>query len=270
MAGGIITLLKGAFVGATMLVPGVSGGSMAMILGVYDRLISAISSFRRNVRHNLAFLLLFVLGALAGMLLFARPLESLIDRYPRPMLYLFLGAVAGGVPMMYGKAQICEPSLRHSGWMLLGLAAAVGVELLPVGVFAVGGGWQAQLALLLAGALAAVAMILPGISVSYFLLVLGLYSGIIDAVGRMDWAYLLPFGLGLLAGTLLTTRALERAMQRHPQPTYLIILGFVLAGMVQAFPGLAHGMEWLLCLPLAAIGFGSIYALSRAEHRGDE
>ena len=95
---------KGMIVGGTMLVPGVSGGSMAMILGVYDRLVSSVSSFMKHKKESLAFLSLFSLGGGLGMILFARPLLALIERYPVPALYFFLGAVAGGVPLIVRKA----------------------------------------------------------------------------------------------------------------------------------------------------------------------
>lgn len=92
----ILTALKGIIIGGTMLVPGVSGGSMAMILGIYDRLITSVSSFTRRKKENLAFLIIFSLSGILGILLFASPLLRLIERYPMPMLYFFLGAVAAG------------------------------------------------------------------------------------------------------------------------------------------------------------------------------
>lgn len=101
----MLTGLKGMIVGGTMLVPGVSGGSMAMILGIYDQLIMAVSSFRRAPGRNFRFLLMFSLGGGLGMLLFARPLLQLIEAYPMEMLYFFLGAVAGGVPLIYSQAR---------------------------------------------------------------------------------------------------------------------------------------------------------------------
>ena len=87
--------LKGLCVGGTMLVPGVSGGSMAMILGIYDKLITSVSSFFACKKRNALFLLLFALGGGAGMLLFANPLLYLLQRYPLVLRWFFIGAVAG-------------------------------------------------------------------------------------------------------------------------------------------------------------------------------
>ena len=101
---GISTAAKGLIVGGTMLVPGVSGGSMAMILGIYDRLVSSVSSFTKQKKESFFFLTVFTFAALAGMMLFASPLLALIEAYTKPMMFFFLGTVAGGIPMMYQSA----------------------------------------------------------------------------------------------------------------------------------------------------------------------
>lgn len=83
----ITTVIKGICVGGTMLVPGCSGGSMAMILGIYDRLVSSVSSFMKHKKESLCFLALFCVGGGMGMVLFAKPLLSLMERFEMPMLY---------------------------------------------------------------------------------------------------------------------------------------------------------------------------------------
>ena len=98
MKNNLNVMYKGLLIGSTMLVPGVSGGSMAMILGIYDRLISSVSSFTKNIKDNLRFLSLFVLSAGVGMILLAKPILSLLETYPKPMSCFFVGAAAGGIP----------------------------------------------------------------------------------------------------------------------------------------------------------------------------
>ena len=97
--------VKGMVIGATMLVPGVSGGSMAMILGIYDRLVSSVSSFFKDVKGNFLFLALFCLGGGAGILVFARPLLYLIERFPMPMMYFFLGYTDTEIGNEYGRSR---------------------------------------------------------------------------------------------------------------------------------------------------------------------
>ena len=105
-----------------MLVPGVSGGSMAMILGIYDKLITSVSSFFACKKRNALFLLLFALGGGAGMLLFANPLLYLLQRYPLVLRWFFIGAVAGSTPMMLKKAQIHSVSWRLPVFLVVGVS----------------------------------------------------------------------------------------------------------------------------------------------------
>ena len=99
MKNNIITLLKGLWIGGTMTVPGVSGGTMAMVLDVYDRVIGAVASFRKNVRENLRFLLWFAAGGAIGFFVFAAYLlKPLTDAFPTQTQFFFIGAVAGGAP----------------------------------------------------------------------------------------------------------------------------------------------------------------------------
>ena len=131
----LLVLLKGVIVGGTMLVPGVSGGSMAMILGVYDRLVFAVSSFMKQKRKNFIFLVLFAVGAGLGMVLFSRPLLHLLTRYPMPVLYFFFGTVAGGVPLIVRRTAIRRFSWRALFYIVLGIMAVFLFQSLPSGPF---------------------------------------------------------------------------------------------------------------------------------------
>ena len=104
----VVTFAKSLVVGSTMLVPGVSGGSMAMILGIYTKLISSVSSFMKNKFRNSLFLTIFLAGSLIGIVSFSKPILHLIETYPMPMLYFFMGAVAGSVPLMFREAKLTK------------------------------------------------------------------------------------------------------------------------------------------------------------------
>ncbi len=261
--------LKGLFVGGTMLVPGVSGGSMAIILGVYDRLVTSVSSFMKHKRKSAIFLGIFALGALLGMFLFAKPLLSIIEKFTLPAMYFFIGAVAGGVPMIIRKAEINKVSWRVFVYPILGFLIILLFSFLPENIFRSDNsqGWLSYLLLLIAGIIAAVALVLPGISVSYMLLLMGMYDETMKAIGELYFPYLLPLGIGLIVGIILTTKLLEKAMVNHPQPTYLIILGFIVGSVVEVFPGIPMGWNIPLCIALFLAGFVIIQLLSKLESK---
>ncbi len=263
---------KSVIIGGTMLVPGVSGGSMAMILGVYDQLITSVSSFMKNKRANALFLLTFAVGGMAGMFLFSKPILYLIGRFPMPMLYFFMGAVAGGIPLMLKKSKLRKFSVRGLAYVILGIVMVVAVAYIPIGGedSSMGAGMKSFVLLAAAGFIAAVALVLPGISVSYLLLVMGLYDETMRAISQLYMPFLIPLGIGLVLGIILTTKILEMAMRKYPQPTYLMILGFVLGSVREIYPGVPTGIEIPICVVAICAGFVAIMPISRRELMSEE
>lgn len=278
MKNSLEVMYKGFLIGSTMLVPGVSGGSMAIILGIYERLLSAISSLTRNVKENLLFLGLFVVSAGMGMLFLARPILSLLESYPKPMQCLFIGAVAGGIPVIWKQGKIERITWKTGLCFVAGFLSVIGISLIPAEVFQTGfaakttevgvqsTGLFSYLLLIVAGILSSTALVLPGISVSYFLLVLGLYQELMRAISEMDMEFLLPMGSGILIGVLLTTKALEYVLKRYPQVAYMVILGFVVGSVLEILPQMPRGGEWLLCTGAGLTGFFAISTLSEKEN----
>jgi putative membrane protein len=121
------------------------------------------------------------------------------------------------------------------------------------------------LMLILAGVIIAVALILPGISASYILLMLDMYDLTLIALKEFNLFYLVPLTVGVLGGTFLTAGILEREMHRHPQFTYMLIIGFVLGSLVQVFPGIPSGAEILPCILTFAAGLAVILRISRGR-----
>ncbi len=267
----IYTALAGLIVGGTMLVPGVSGGSMAMILGVYNKLVSSVSSFFKHKKASIIFLGLFCVGAGVGMLLFSGIVGDLLEMFPKPMGFFFIGAVAGGIPLIYKESQVTRFEVKHILYVILGIALVVLIGLLPEGLFGSNHSAFVQfLILLLAGFIAAVALILPGISVSYMFLVLGMYEDMMAAIKSLDVLYLLPMALGLGLGIILTTKILENMMKKFPHATYMIILGFLLGSLAETFPGIPSGIEWVICILTVAAGFAALYSVSYFSSRKAE
>lgn len=263
----ISVLLKGLVIGGTMTVPGVSGGSMAMILGIYERLISSISSFLKNIKENLIFLSVFLAGSFLGMFLFANGVLKLMEAYPMPVRYFFVGAVAGGIPLIFKEAKVKKVTWSAIIYCIIGILAVWLISLLPSGLFSSQNsvGITGILLQILGGFIVAVALVLPGISVSQMLLMLGLYEEVMQAIRTLDLLSILPLGIGVVVGILLTTKFLESLMNRYPQPTYLIVLGFILGSIPELFPGFAFNFTQVISVVTAIMGFLAVYSISRAD-----
>lgn len=251
----IMTFLKGLFVGSTMLVPGVSGGSMAMILGIYDRLIHAVSSFRKDKRNNVIFLIIFSIGGLSGMLLFAKPMLTAIEQWEKPMLYFFIGIVVGGIPLIIKKANMTSFHIKYIAWILMGIIGVLLLAQMPVLDMQEQDSLFGFIMLVVAGFVSAIALVLPGISVSYMLLLLGMYDTTMKAISTCYIPFLLPLGFGVILGIVSTTKLLEMLMAKYTQPTYLIIFGFVLGSVYEILPGIPKLSELFLCVGSFAVGY---------------
>jgi putative membrane protein len=254
-----------------MLIPGVSGGTMAILLGMYDELISALSKLRAQFKRNSLLLLQFLIGAGAGILLLSGPLLTALTLWTKPVLFFFTGAIIAGIPPIYRKVRVVRIKPKNILVAAVGAAVAVATEYLPSGLFSPssGGGFDpiACVLLFVAGFVIAIALILPGISGSYVLLMLGMYDLTLTAIRNADLPYLLPLAAGVLVGTFATAGALDSLMQKHPQFIYMLIIGFMLGSVAQIFPGLPTGLYIPVCAVAFAVGFGVIFWLGRFERK---
>ncbi len=260
----LLNVLKGLIIGASMLIPGVSGGTMAIVLNTYDELLAAVSHFFRDPKRHGILLATFSAGGLVGVFLFSKVILTITERFHYPMMFFFLGAILGGIPALWKKTGIREFRPLQLLWPLLGIGIVSLLSFTPDSLFNVNSDNPVYLLMLvLAGILAAVALILPGISISYMLLVLGLYEPTMTAIHEIQISFLLPMAIGLAVGTLLMVKLLETAMTKYPSVTYPIIIGFLLGSLPQVFPGIPSGIHWLICPITMAAGFLAIWTLSR-------
>jgi putative membrane protein len=264
----LVNFLKGLAIGVATLVPGVSGGTMAIVLGVYDDLIHAISSFFQNWKKNMIILLEVGLGGLTGLLLFSKLFQNVLDRYPVIMGFFFMGVIFGGIPVLYKKATAAgKINLKDSIFFVIGLIIVLLLSSEPdkTTTMATNPGITSMVFLLIAGIVLAVALILPGISGSFMLLVLGLLDVTLNAINTRNIPFLIPLVIGVAIGTLGTAKTIEKLMEKHPGKTYMLILGFVLGSLLPVFPGKPVGFEIVSSAIALVVGFLLINWLSKKE-----
>ena len=273
----LILMLKGFLIGSSMSVPGVSGGTMAILLGIYDKLISAISNFLKDIKGNMIFLIKFCVGAGVGIGSLAFLIKWLLESFPLPVSFFFLGAVIGGIPALYQKTKQSKLKASSAFYFILGLVIVISIGFIPVGNFNVssGSGFGHYVMLLVTGIIIALALILPGISTSHMLLVLGMYDSMLLAITEFDVIYIGILGVATLIGIFLITKPIEWTMNKFPHQTYCMIIGFVLGStseifrdkILPAIPSNANSRWWiasvLICIVTFVLGCKSIMFLSR-------
>ncbi len=264
MRSAVINFFKSILIGASALIPGVSGGTMAIALGVYDRLLRAVSRFKEDIRHNAAFLAVFGVGAAIGLLTLSGWVLWVFNTYRMPMIYLFIGCVFGSIPMLFRRGGVSQIHISDTFWVLAGYLCVTWVSQIPAGSCMVGSIYFLNfLMLMAAGVVIAIAFILPGISTSYMLLLLGIYDITLKAVQNWNFAFLAPMVLGVLVGTVITTRILEDALERYKKQTYMLIVGFVFGSVFEIIPGLPMGYDVIVCALTFAAGFLAVKLILR-------
>ncbi|MEC8144144.1 MAG: DUF368 domain-containing protein [Pseudomonadota bacterium] len=248
--------------GLAELVPGVSGGTIAFISGIYYQLVSALSSFgplsfnlashprQFWLHHHLGFLLALVVGMVAGILVFARLIEFMMEAAEPVLWAFFFGVIAVSV-LQIGAAR----SPRYlAAYGALGVLAGLLFLSLPSIDMS-----ESMFALFVAGMVAVSAWILPGISGSFVLLLLGLYDDVILAVNQPDWTFLLVLTGGCGSGLLLFTRALGWLLMRYEDALLAFLTGFMATALIKLWP-------WqIIASQSASDAFGVFYTLQSPQ-----
>lgn len=257
--------IKGIIIGSSMLVPGVSGGTMALILGIYEDLIRAVSSFFDNVKKNASFLGIVALGGLIGLVMFVYVVKFGLDNFRIPVMFLFLGIVLGGVPLLFKEAKRGEKSKYDYSYLIVGFLIVYCMLIFKGTLVNLENvtGFGSLIILFIVGIIIAVALILPGISTSFLLLVLGMYEVTITAVETRNLPFLIPIVIGTIFGIIATTKILEHWMENKPRQIYLLIIGFVLASIIEVFPGMPKGMDIIYSLITFSLGCIAILYVSK-------
>lgn len=262
---------KGFVIGSTMTVPGVSGGTMAILVGCYDEILESVSHFFACPGKMAGRLLPVGIGGIGGIYLLSGIIgDYLLVCYPLQTRCFFLGVVAGSIPMLFAKTGIHGFRLkgengRRIGWVLAGLLLVELLALLPEGLFiGTTGGVSGILLLGLAGVLIAAALVLPGISTSQMLLMLGLYEPVLQGIRRLELYWLWPLFAGLAAGTFAIARGLEMLVEKREDETWCVIAGFVLGSLPELFPDPGGGNGIFLGVVCAAAGFLPLFLIGRS------
>ncbi len=253
--------LQGLLVGASMSVPGISGGSIAIMLGIYNKLLFSVANIRKDIRNSLLFLVLFALGGVAGVFAAARLVTWLLSTAARvPLCFAFLGAAAGCIPSIARQAGLLPLSPQKLLLAAGGAVAAALISLIPAGITA-----QGVLPQFCGGLVVAAALVLPGISASQMLYTLGLYEWAMDCASRADVLPLLPMAAGLFIGIFLTAKLLTLLLERF-DGTFAVILGFMLFSLTQLLPEWGSITELVTGLVCAAAGAFITLLLSKKEN----
>lgn len=263
-----INILKGFAMGTSDLVPGVSGGTIALLLGIYNQFIASISGiFSRRFWPSFTFLIPIIIGMLLAMGSLSNLFNYLLSQHHIPTMFFFGGLIIGIVPYLLKISNYkMSFTTKHYMMVIAGIAILIVITLMNNSDKHAGETLTLSTGLIIkyfiAGMCASSAMLLPGISGSFMLLVFGVYGTVMLAISevvKLNFAglpILLAVGFGVLAGFIISSKIIQYFLTHHKLMTFALIIGFVVGSLFAVFPGLPTNIVmWFVSLVVFIIGF---------------
>jgi putative membrane protein len=257
--------------GISDLIPGVSGGTIALVLGIYQSLIAAINGlFSKQWKEHVMFLVPLGIGIVFALLTISHLVEWLLVEYPQPTFFFFLGLIIAIIPTLLKDINY-KQTFTPIHYVLL----AIGAILVSATFFIKDNELATVMSdlvvsdyilLFFAGWLASSAMILPGISGSFIFLLLGVYPTVVNALSTFNIPVIIIVGSGIAIGLVITSRFITFLFKQYKTGTYALMIGFIVGSIVVIYPGVSgdHILFYTSVLALFMGGF-SAYLLSYFE-----
>lgn len=259
-------IIRGFAMGITELIPGVSSGTIALLIGIYEQLLSSIKGLLSNsYRSSLRFLIPLVIGMGIAILSLSKVMTYLLETHPVPTQWTFIGLVIGVLPMLWRLSRVKETfKVPHVIVFVLVLALLIGMSFISPEETA----HNSQITLFLlvklfiAGMIAAMTLLLPGISGSLVLLILGYYYLVVSAVDELTsfnfegLPILIATGTGVVVGLYVGSVPISYLFLKFRFITYAGVMGLVLGSIFSIYPGLPNSpVMWVITIIMLIVGF---------------
>ena len=282
-----LDILRGAVIGVSNIIPGVSGGTMAVSMGIYDRVIYAVNNLFKQFKKNFKDLLPIIIGVLVGLFAFAALIGTLLGTKSEeipitrlPTNFAFIGLILGGLPAIYKRVNMKSAGIPGIILFLIFLALVVVLPLLnPPEARTVDHSIGTILLMIPLGAIASSTMVIPGVSGSMIMMLLGYYNSVINAMNDLrggDWsslAILLPYVIGLLVGIVFIAKLMNFLLKKFGALTFSAIFGLVIGSPVallmqnrECFE-LANTGNWIASIVCLVVGFAIAWFMSTLDKK---
>ena len=262
----ILRLLKGVLVGIGFITPGLSGGVLAVVFGIYEPLMRFLGNLRDKFIKNVLFFIPVGIGGIIGVVAFSAVVDFAFQNYAAQFTWLFIGFIAGTFPSLFKTAGKKGREGWH--WLVLGLTAVGSVFLMrglenmtDVQLMPSFSNW------LLSGAMIGLGVVIPGMSPSNFLIYLGLYQPMASGIRNLDLGVIVPLALGLILCVLLLARLISWLFKKFYTVMYHLILGIVVGSTIVIIPEGVRGWTIAVCAVLFIVGALVSYGLAKLDEK---
>ncbi len=247
-------LLYGTFIGIGAITPGISSGVICVILGIYEKLLDSVLNIFKDFKENMKYLLPIGFGTIIGMILFGKILNYLLYVYPIQVSFTFIGLVLGSVPQLLKETEKKGKfEFEYMWYLLAALFIGVGMVVLENRMIINSSTEFSFGYLFFAGMCMSVGVIVPGVSSTVILMLLGVYSAYLTSIAGLYLPILIPIVLGLIIGSLICMKIIKYLLENFYMQTFYSIIGFTIGSAFVLYPGFCFdltGVISILCLLL--------------------
>jgi len=257
----ILRFVKGIFIGSGFILPGVSGGALAAVFGIYERIISFLAHITKDFKKNVIFFIPVGLGGIVGVFLLSFAVSFFLGNYEVQILWFFVGCIIGTVPALWKQAGKKGRKNKHINIMVVSFFLSLAFLLFGEQMLSGGQVPQNIFTWAIAGALIGLGVIVPGLSPSNFLVYMGMYKDMADGVNSLNLAVIIPIMIGAAACVLLLSKLMDYVFSRAYAGLFHGILGIVFASTIIIVPRNFNYLSLgvivciIMCIAGAALGY---------------
>ncbi len=248
--------IKGILIGAGAILPGISSGVLCVIFGIYETLLDSILHFFQNIKKNFQFLFPIALGSFIGIFLFGNLLNYIFYEFPLQTKSIFIGLILGSTPSLFRQIQDkCTFQKHHIIFFLIALFLGIGSVFLENSLhLSMATQTIPTWYLCLCGFCMSAGVIIPGVSSTVILMLMGIYSTYLSSVSTLFFPVLIPLGIGLIVGSLFCMKLIKFLLSHYRLPTYYAIIGFSLGSIFVLLPTFSSALDILIFMVCVSLG----------------
>lgn len=253
---GFLNIIKGIFIGAGAIVPGVSSGVLCVVFGIYEKLLDAVLNFFKDIKQNIKFLFPIALGVGIGVLLFSNILNYLLYEFPIQTKSIFIGLIIGTIPSLIREVNEKETfKPQNVIYLLIALAIGIVTVVLENRMHIITNIENMSIMyLVMCGAIMSVGIVVPGVSSTIILMLLGVYSVYLQSVANLYLPVLIPLGIGLILGSIIVMKLTKKMLEKYYAQTFYSIIGFTIGSVFVLLPQGMTVLETILCVFCMILG----------------
>lgn len=240
-------VLKGIFIGTGAIIPGVSSGVICVILGIYEKLLDSVLNLFSNFRENIKFLLPIGFGVCIGMIIFGNVLKYLFYTYPIHISFTFIGLVLGSIPALLKETKKKgQLKFEYICFMIFSMIIGIGMVVLERYISVSSSTEFSFLYLIMAGMCMSIGVVVPGVSSTVILMLLGVYSAYLTSVAGAYLPLLIPIGTGLILGSVICMKIIKYLLDNFYMQTFYSIIGFTIGSVFVLYPEITFDLNGII------------------------